>query len=209
MIKLFIMTKENILKWLIVIGIIAILASLCVQYVKPYLSELSFEKQDQSRIKDIDTLNGIIKGIISTSKNQSIGKINIIYVSLPSDDPTCANLDLPSTPDGWTYHCSNQTDYQKVDGTGWIPINVSGKINQLPIDPVNSGATLNYYAYVTNSTNGYVITGVLNSNKYSKEKARNDGGIDDIRYETGTALNLWGDAEGLIGYWLDNSKRKL
>ena len=158
-------TKNKILKILIFIGIITICASLYIQYGQPYLKELSLQKLDQQRIKDLDSLNSILKDISSGPNAQFIGKNKVIYISLPSDDSTCSNLDLPSVPDGWAYHCSKQADYQKTTGTGWIPINVSGKINQLSLDPINNGGMLNYYVYVTGDGE-YVITGVLNSKKY-------------------------------------------
>ncbi len=303
--------KNTILKIFIGLGVIAIGGSAYIQYGKPYFAELSLEKQDQVRIKDLDTLNNIIKDAILVPQLDSINspqannlstttlastssstpktsiktfkkiirpkaqgievmalqnllkdegvfadevtgymgpvtikalkdfqikynitkpgeegygvfgpstrvkansliaskietpvveKKKVVYISIPSDDSTCANLDLPSVPDGWIYHCSNQNNYQKTDGTGWIPLNISEYISQLPIDPVNKAETLNYYAYVASSTD-YVLTGVLDSKKYLIEKTQNDNGIDNMRYEIGSNLKLWADAEGLVGYW--------
>ncbi len=189
--------KETILKSLIIIGIIAILVSLYIQYGKPYLNELSLERQDQVRIKDLDTLNGIMKDVVSASSTQSIGNSNTIYISIPSDSSTCANLDLPATPDGWSYHCVATSTLNNTNGTGWIPVDVSGKISKLPVDAVNKAETLNYYAYVASSSE-YVIAGVLDSRKYLKERAQGDDGVDDIRYEVGANTRLWGDAEGLV-----------
>ncbi|MBP6931554.1 MAG: hypothetical protein KBB62_02420, partial [Candidatus Pacebacteria bacterium] len=182
--KVSLPNKETALKTLIILGIIAICVSLYIQYGKPYIKELSLEKQDQVRIKDLDTLDGIIKEIASSSATQTMGKENIIYISIPSDDPNCSNLELPSTPDSWSYHCSNLSDYKKTDGSGWIPINFKGKISQLPVDSINNLKTLNYYSYVTNSTNEHVLTSGLSSTKHLIEKAQTDKGIDDIRYET-------------------------
>lgn len=192
--------KDTVLKTLISLGILAIISSLYVQYGKSYLKEVSFERQDQVRIKDLDTLNNIFKDITLASSTQLLGKNNTIYISIPSDNSTCSNLDLPSVPDGWAYHCSNQADYQKTDGSGWIPVNISGKVKQLPLDPINKAETLNYYAYVASSSE-YVVTGALDSKKYWGEKTKSDNGTDDIRYEVGNNLKLWGEAGGLIGYW--------
>jgi len=193
--------KETILKTLILIGIIAIIASLYIQYGKPYIKELSLQKQDEQRIKDLDTLSGMMKDMIAASSTQFIGNNNTIYISIPSDNSNCANLDLPSVPEGWQYHCVATSTLHKTDGTGWIPVKLSEKIKQLPIDPTNNPETLNYYAYVASSTNEYVFTGVLDSKNLLKSKAQNDGGVDSIRYEVGKNLFVWSDAVGLIGYW--------
>ncbi len=193
--------KETLLKVLIFIGIIAIITSLYIQYGKPYIKELSLEKQDQARIKDLDSLNGVLKETVSASSTKYIGKNKTIYISIPSDDSKCSNLDLPSVPDGWQYHCVATTTLKKTDGTGWIPVNISEKIDQLPIDPINNPETLNYYAYVASSTNQYVFAGALDSKKFLKEKSQSDDGIDNTRYEIGNNLRLLGYAEGLIGYW--------
>ena len=196
--------KEKVLKTLIVLGIIAIVTSLYVQYGKPYLGELALERQDQIRIKDLDTLNKVLSSLVSTSSTQFIGEKNTIYISIPSDIPSCTNLNLPSTPDGWAYHCSATSTLTRTDGSGWLPVSLvssTSTITNLPIDPINNANTLNYYSYVASSKNKYAITSVLDSNKYLKERAQNDDGVDDIRYEVGSNQKIWADAQGLIGYW--------
>lgn len=200
--KRLIPNKTIILKTLIGLGIIAIIISVYIQYGKPYIKELSLQKQDEQRVKDLDTLSEIMKDMIAASSTKFIGNNNTIYISIPSDNSNCTNLDLPSVPEGWQYHCVANSTLNKADGTGWIPVKLSEKIKKLPIDPINNPETLNYYAYVASSTNEYVLTGVLDSKKLLKEKAQNDGGVDDIRYEVVSMNNkLWSDAEGLIGYW--------
>ena len=196
--------KRLILLCLIGIGILAILVSLYIQYGKPYLLERSREKLDQVRIKDLDNLNKSVANVIIASSTAPIGANNTIYISLPSNDPACANLDLPSVPDGWTYHCTPNL-LLNVNGTGWIPANVSASMKMLPVDPVNNPDTLDYYSYVASSTAStspqYVITSVLDSKKYLKQKAQTDGGTDDIRYEVGNYLALSSYINGLIGFW--------
>lgn len=219
--KTSVIKKERVLKILISAGILAIFFSLYLQYGKPYIKELSLERQDAVRIKDLDTLDSIFKNILSASSTQYLGHSNTIYLSIPSDDPTCANLDLPSVPDGWAYHCASQADYIKTNGAGWIPVDISISTNSLPVDPLNTPETLNYYAYVASSVNetvatstatttvsmqgpsGYAITAVLDSKKYLKEKAQEDNGTDDIRYEVGDN-KIWSNAQGLVEYWSFN-----
>ena len=203
------MNKSVVLKILIGLGLIAIIISLYMQYGKPYLKELAIEKQDRTRIKDLDSLNNIFKDIFSASSMEPspLGENNVIYISLPSNDPSCANLDLPSLTDGWSYRCSNQNDYQKTNGNGWIPVDftkLSGKsfLKILPADPINSADGFFYYAYIRGD--GFVLTSLLDSDKFLKQSAGSDGGTDLARFEIGSDLALWAKASGLAGYWKIN-----
>ena len=210
--------KVTLLHALILVGIIAIIISFGIRYARPYTKELSLQKLDETRINDLDAMNDVLTSIISTTSTMSISANNTIYISLPSNESTCSDLNLPSVPDGWSYHCVATTTLQQADGTGWLPVNFDNSLVQLPIDPINKGETLNYYAYVAISTKSkivkrkvveptkpivpqFVLTGVLDSKKYLKEKAQGDNGVDDIRYEVGSNTKIWADAEGLIGYW--------
>ncbi|MCX6715654.1 MAG: hypothetical protein NT077_01395 [Candidatus Taylorbacteria bacterium] len=217
--------KHTLLHALILVGIIAIIVSFGIRYARPYTKELSLQKLDETRINDLDAVNNVLNKIISATSTMSIGANHTIYISLPSNDSACSDLDLPSVPDGWKYHCVATTTLQQADGTGWLPVNFDNSLVQLPIDPINKGETLNYYAYVASSTvtiqpksklklvkskiikptapiaPQFVLTAVLDSNKYLKERAQNDDGVDDIRYEVGSNVKIWADAEGLIGYW--------
>ncbi len=231
-------------------GLAAIAFSLYHQYVLPNLHENSLEKLDLIRIADLDTLNKAVTDAISASTTAPVGKNNIIYISLTSATSTCSNLELPSVPNGWSYHCATTSTLRNTDGTGWLPINLKDSLSQLPIDPLNSEKSLNYYSYVASTTvivetvatstatstatfkptsikskttakkvtvpkvvnlikvvpreippPQFVITGVLDSGKYLKEKARDDEGMDNTRYEIGNSLKIWKNAFGLLGWW--------
>lgn len=98
---------------------------------------------------------------------------------------------------------------RNIDGTGWLPINLTGMasgspISVLPIDPVNKGDELNnatfealLYRYTckgkdTNYVCGagtWEIDAVLESNEYNSKMA-DDGGDNPYYYETGTCLYL-------------------
>jgi hypothetical protein len=114
--------KNTILAVLITLGIVAVGISAYIKYAMPYLQEITLEKVDGERIQDLDTLNESLKEMeISVATST-------VYVSLPSDDSACKTIsDLPSLPDGWTYHCASETDYKNSNGTGWIPLNLSEK----------------------------------------------------------------------------------
>jgi len=189
--------RSIVLKILIYLGIVAIAVSSYMQYGKPYLKELAIEGQDRTRINDLNFLNSILKVTLPAPSNA-------VYISLPSNDPSCANLDLPSLPAGWSYHCSNQNNYQKTNGKGWIPVDfteLSGSsfLKILPADPVNSADGLFYYAYAAGQE-GWVLTSLLNSDKFLKQSAGSDGGTDLNRFEIGSDLNIWAKASGLAGH---------
>jgi hypothetical protein len=92
---------------------------------------------------------------------------------------------------------------QDVDGTGWIPVNLSslGLISSLPIDPTNSTSSNLYYSYIVNSNGSIELTATLESQKKLKDTALVDGGTDPAKYETGETVALWTQASGLVGYW--------
>jgi len=115
-----------------------------------------------------------------------MGSANTVYVSLPSANSNCSDLGLPSLPAGWSYHCSNSTNLQKTDSTGWIPINFTqisfGNVLQsLPVDPINTTSTGNYYIYVTGGS--YQLATLFESEKYNSE-------LTSQYYTIGTATNL-------------------
>jgi hypothetical protein len=134
-----------------------------------------------------------------------LGNINTVYTSLVDASSTaCADLGLPPLASGWTYSCVvNSANLQKIDGTGWIPINLSnvGLIPSLPIDPTNSSASNLYYSYIVNSSGQFELTSTLESQKKLKDTALKDGGTDPAKYETGETVALWTQASGLVGYW--------
>jgi len=223
------MKKDQILKGLIIVGLIAIAISLYIKFGQPYVNELAKQSLDQKRITDLDNLDKDISDYIANNKKFDLGQPNTIYISLPASKSNCEDIsaDLPSLPDNWTYHCANQNNFKKADGGGWLPVKLSGK-PELPVDPKNSAADLNYYSFVSGSyeiastsptstpaikdkhwrsrPGDYTLTVVLDSGKLIKKKSMNDNGINDIRYETGNNLKMWADAEGLIGYWPMNEK---
>ncbi|MCS6789045.1 MAG: hypothetical protein NZ484_00525, partial [Patescibacteria group bacterium] len=122
-----------------------------------------------------------------------MGTSSIVYVSIPDTTSTCANLGLPPLPSPWQYRCTTAQNLQKIDGTGWIPIDFNqlsfGRtLSKLPIDPINN--TSSFYSYVYNPTiNKYEINGMFESNK-NQQIAFIDGGDNPYNYEYGNNLNL-------------------
>ncbi len=139
----------------------------------------------------------------------SMGAANTIYVSIPASQTNCSDLGLPSLPDNWFYACSNSTNYRKVDGNGWIPVNFTSlsyrtPLEILPIDPINTTSTGNYYTYITGGS--WELNAMFESSKYrysgEKDRTSKDGGDFWAVYELGSNLTLspFNDS-GLVGYW--------
>ena len=137
-------------------------------------SEIFKKTRDTRRSSDLKTLNNAISYFQVSLPDASLGELNTIYVSIPDSSATCDNLGLPHPPSGWFYQCSTVDNYQKVDGTGWIPVNfkqmdIGTPLSVLPIDPINQTSTGNYYTYVVGGS--WEISAICESQKYLKEKS--------------------------------------
>ncbi|MBU4348440.1 LamG domain-containing protein [Patescibacteria group bacterium] len=200
--------KRNIfLIILIIIGIIAILVSIYILNLKPYVAELEKRDRDPARIENLSLIDSALTKLRDTNQNIFWGDQNRVYVSLPSYSANCSGLDLPSLPDDWEYRCKTEADYQNINGTGWLPVNFT-KLpkdfkfeKSLPIDPVNTADSGYYYAYVVGEKNDFVITSLLESDEHLKKTALKDGGSDPLKLEIGSNIKLWAKASGLVGYW--------
>jgi hypothetical protein len=135
-----------------------------------------------------------------------MGTSSVVYVSIPDTTSTCANLGLPQLPPSWSYRCVSSSTLQNIDGTGWIPINFNnlsfGKtLPKLPIDPINTTSSGNYYTYVSGGS--FELTSLLESSKY-QNLAINDGDAFPGLYSTRTSANPLTPGlrdKGLVGYW--------
>ncbi|MEK7212529.1 MAG: LamG domain-containing protein, partial [Patescibacteria group bacterium] len=133
-----------------------------------------------------------------------LGTASTTYISIPDSSATCANLGLPALPSGWTYACSNSTNYRKTNGQGWLPLaftNMTTKapFASLPIDPINSTSSNNYYTYTPGAS--WALSSLLESQKYLSKSSKDDGGYNPGKYEIGTNLSLLAQQEGLVGWW--------
>ena len=188
----------TLLELLIVIGILAVLSTALIMVIRP--AEQFRKGRDSSRVSQLDSLRTALN--MALMENIDLGEDHTVYLSLPSNDPSCSDLTLPPLPNLWTYHCSNSSNYRKIDGTGWIPINftelVTVNLPALPIDPLNN--TTYYFTYTTGGS--YELTALLESPE-RHEPALNDGDAFPGLYAVGTSLNLTPRTRdlGLVGYW--------
>lgn len=197
----------TLIELLIVIAIVAALSVVVVLAINP--AELLRQSRDVDRLSDMDVVSKAIS-LYTTDVGGSLGLSSTIYLSIPDPQATstagdqCQGLGLSSSSVGWAYHCSGNSTYKNVDGTGWVPINFSqqsfgSSLSSLPVDPTNTTSSGLFYAY-TPGGGAYAVTATLESQKYLT-KAQNDGGYDPARYETGTNLIFVARSEGLMGWW--------
>ena len=208
--------REKILRIFIDIGIVAILISLYIQYGRPYISELSHRDVDAVRIADIDTLETAIEratgsgGFASATGTLIMGHPKTVYISIPSGSSTCEGLLLPKLQDGWQYACVSASRLRAIDGTGWLPVDLTKarpSFQALPIDPANDPTQSLYYAYVVSGTDTgtgtsasstkqvkqsrWSLVTTLVTDQYAHDYTTARGSIDPARYERGTDMTLW------------------
>jgi prepilin-type N-terminal cleavage/methylation domain-containing protein len=181
----------TLIELLVVIAIIAVLATVVVLVLNPI--ELLRQSRDSNRMSDLATINTALAAYDADQSSGFMGTSTVVYVSIPDSTSTCANLGLPTLPSGYTYGCSTPDNYRKTDGTGWVPVNLSSvsfgaPLPTLPIDPINTTSTNQYYTYITGGS--WKLTAIsLESQKYATN-ASNDGGSSQSSYEIGSDLAL-------------------
>lgn len=185
-------------------GILGIVGVVAVLVINP--TELFARAKDSNRISDVLNINKAIN-IYETLGGSVSGAPNIVYVSIPDDFSNCSGLDLPALPTDWSYHCENISNYRRMNGTGWIPIDFSSissgsPFSVLPVDPVNSVEKKLYYVYVNGEVVGsWALAATLESEKYLSESANTDQGVDASKFEVGTDPWLLAVLNGLVGRW--------
>ena len=186
----------TLIELLIVIAILAILAAAVVIVLNP--SEMISESRDSARITGLKSIDKAVSLYTINLPGNSIGSSNTVYLSLPDSSSTCASYTLPPLTSPWVYSCSTAANYQKTDGTGWIPINFNtapggSPFSNLPIDPINSATNLQYFAYIP-SSNKWEVSGKMESEKFNvlggNDVVTGDGGDEPIRLELGSDLTL-------------------
>ncbi|MBI2633737.1 MAG: hypothetical protein HYW80_00300 [Parcubacteria group bacterium] len=149
---------------LIIVGIIVIGAAAVLLILNPV--EYLNRARDSIRINDLQNLRSALD--IAEFENKNLGAPNTVYISLPDTSSACGNLGLQTLPSGWVYRCVTAGNLRNVDGSGWVPVNfaalsIKSPFAALPIDPLNSTSTLNYYTYVTGGS--YELNALLDAQK--------------------------------------------
>jgi prepilin-type N-terminal cleavage/methylation domain-containing protein len=214
----------TLLELLIVITIIAILSVALVFVLNP--AETLSKSRDTQRMSDLSTLKTAL-GIylISSStplldnvaNNLCVGGSGAPTIWYSSDQATAGGtITFPGTPPtGFTggafVQRATAAASAPVDGSGWVPVKLSGlvggsPISSMPVDPVNkivvTGSTL---AVITNNALTYryacrksplsfEIDTRLESSAYgvsgADDKSAKDGGNNTSLFEVGTDLTI-------------------
>jgi len=183
----------TLIELLIVIGILAILATVVLLVINP--AQLVKQSRDGNRLAEINQINKallIFQSFGGDSTN--MGTHTKVYVSLPSSQADCSDLGLPALGGGYTYACAPSATYRNINGTGWIPVDLTSIQSQagtlfssLPIDPINTVAKGYYYTYIPGS---WALSATMESTKYIDANAVTDGGQNATRFEVGNELTL-------------------
>jgi prepilin-type N-terminal cleavage/methylation domain-containing protein len=185
----------TLIELLIVIGIVAILATITLLVLNPV--ETLKKSRDTRRISEVGSIHAALSLVQTQNSAIFLGLPQTVYISLPDTNLNCSSHNLPALPSGWNYACKSESDYRKNNGSGWIPVDFESlpvkTLSSLPVDPVNTnlnGAGF-YYAYFSGS---WEITTKLESATYNaggnSDLVSSDGGKTDLLYEVGTELFL-------------------
>ena len=199
----------TLIELLVVLAIVAILSVVVILTLNP--SELLKQARDSNRLSDLSTLNTALSAYSADVNGGFMGTSSVVYVSIPDTTSTCSNLGLPTLPSGWAYNCVTTTSTKLSDGRGWIPVNFSNisfgsPLSSLPVDPVNTTNSRNYYTYISGGSWELSTTLEAAKNKMggANDRVSTDGGGMPDLYETGINLTLnpvdYGDTS-LVGYW--------
>lgn len=185
----------TLIELLIVLGILAVVTVAVFLTLNPV--EFLRQARDTRRVAELKSLSAGIGAYRASASGASLGATSTVYVSLPDDDPVCGSYVLPALPPGWVYACATEENYRKLDGTGWIPLDVASlakyvSVSALPVDPANDEDG-RYYAYVADG-NAWELSAFIESEKFRNggrfDIPSKDGGDNPDRYEAGRALDL-------------------
>ena len=186
LVELILMKKKGftLIELLVVIGILMILVSITVIAINPF--EQIRQSKDTKRIAEINAIGQAIR--LGNVYGLTVPTGNIVYTSLPDSSSTCGSYTLPSLEVGWIYSCSSLSNYKNTDGTGWIPIDFSLMAEaepffKLPIDVDNIAQNGAYYTFISTSSKRFLLSALIESNRFKINNASKDDGIDPLRYE--------------------------
>jgi len=194
----------TLIELLVVIAIVAILSIVVLLTLNP--AELLRQARDSNRISDLSTMKSAISLYLAdVSSASSTGDRNICYVDVSGAYGTtttaggCSAAFLASGTMTVTAS-TTMANARKVNGSGWIPINLTlissgAPIGQLGTDPLDNTG-VNFYLYRPSSTYlTFKFATKMESSKYGTagmpgDVVTTDGGVSALYYEQGTDLSL-------------------
>lgn len=184
------MTKTGftLIELIIVIAVIAILATTVILVINPVT--ILQEARDSQRIADVSQMNSALGLYLATVSSPNLGDSAKCYVHN-------SGAVLAVNCGGRHAGATTSTVSRAVDGTGWMPVNltaISGgsPLAVWPVDPTNN-ATL-FYSYAVGTGFTYELNADMESARYgqggSDDNESTDGGNKDNLYEVGTDPGL-------------------
>lgn len=153
----------TLIELLIVIGILAVLATVVVLILNPV--QLLAQARDSQRLSDLNSVKSAIGLYLSTVASPTVAA-----------GPTCT---ITGCNTSGPFSGESVTSSTVVTSGGWVPIDLTvttggSALAALPLDPTNSGAY--FYAYKGDATNRtFELDGRLESTKY-RDLMITDGG---------------------------------
>jgi len=170
----------TLIELLIVIGIMAILATVVVLVLNP--AQLLAQARDSQRMSDLTSVKSAIALYLATADSPAVGATSKGTVSTACwFGTTC------------TTTCSGISTSTAVDSTGWVNVDLTGTAGGSPLSalPLDPSQTATYqYTYIGDATNlTFELNANLESTKYSGLEATDGGNCSSV-YEIGTAPGL-------------------
>lgn len=172
----------TLIELVIVIGILAILATVVVLVLNP--AQILAQARDSQRMSDLSSVKSAIALYLATATSPSVGaearstkNVACWFGAAPACSATCM-LNASTT----------------VNGTGWVYVNLTdttggSPLSALPLDP--TGDATYQYTYKGDATNlTFELNGNLESTKYQIPMEGTDGGNCSGIYEVGTDPDL-------------------
>lgn len=189
----------TLIELIIVIALIALLATTVILVINPV--KIFKEARDSQRIADIGQMNSAMSLYAATATlpgSNPFGNTANCYVFGISGSSIGANCG-----DRFAGRTTTTSTVQAVDGTGWIPVNLTLSANGAPISawpidpkPVWNAATSSayYYAYAADSSNNWEFNAHMESTRYASsgtdDVESSDGGNIKSLFEVGTNVGL-------------------
>jgi prepilin-type N-terminal cleavage/methylation domain-containing protein len=171
----------TLIELVIVIGILAILATVVVLVLNP--AQMLAQARDSQRMSDLGSIKSAIALYLATATSTTLTAgpnstfaVGCWFGVAPTCTATCT-LNASTT----------------VNGTGWVAVNLTGTTGGSPLSalPLDPSQTADYqYAYIGNDTyKTFELNANLESTKYSGLEATDGGNCVGI-YEVGTDPGL-------------------
>ena len=197
----------TLIELLIVIGILAVLATVTLLVLNP--AQMFAQARDSQRISDLNSIKSAIALYLSTVSSPALGTIGetdycatYYWGTMATSSSAAALWGTGNLHVTWKDASATTT----VGTTGWIPVALGSTpggspLSTLPMDPTNFVVSLNsnqtqtaayYYACSTTQTT-FKLVGNMESQRYAKDgtddKESTDGGTNAAYYETGTDIS--------------------